>query len=224
MVTRSKQSVLGKLGILNGVTPAMIPNVDIEFSPSVLITANKIDRFAGKISSFREPLTRAVKEILIPSFRANFEEGGRPDHWEPLSADTLEIRSRLGGDGDSPLIRTGALEAAATSMSPWKIGDAAAVFTSLPANVWYGTIHQGGYEGKSMRSLAKKTGSAGAALQNIINQQKAAMRGGSTISGGGAPAIPARPFILVQDEDEDAITELFIEWVDQQLQEAWPAI
>jgi phage gpG-like protein len=214
---------MGKLGMRGGVTPDMLPNITFDFSPSVLITAGKIDRFAGAISSFKEPLTQAITEVMIPSFRANFAESGRPDKWEPLAEGTLDIRRRMGGDQSPlPLVKTGALMMAATSIDPWKIGDAAAIFTDLPENVWYGKIHQGGYEGRSMKALARKMGGSNNALNHIIKQQQIAMATGGTISGGGVPTIPARPFILFQDEDEDDITEIFIDWVDRKLLETWP--
>lgn len=226
---------MGGLRLHRNITPQLLPIVT--FEPTIGIVAGRIDKLGVDIRSFREPLTRAIKEVMIPSFRKNFDQGGRPESWPPLSEATLEIRQRRGVGGSDPLIRTGLLRRTMGQQNIWTIKKESAILKDLPAKVWYGAIHQAGYEGRSMKALIKKTGSPRAALESIINQQLDVMErgiqfrasrgrelryegGGGTIRTGAAE-IPARPFVMYQDEDEDAIMEIFIKWLGERVDRAF---
>lgn len=215
-----KKAVFKGLGSFSGVTGAMAPSLEFTFEPTIVIAASRIDKLGVDIRSFRKPLERAIREVVIPSIGQNFDVGGRPS-WEPLSVSTEEIRSRIGKRPvGRVLVSTGALRRGATQLNNWKIGRGAAVFAQLPPRVWYGMVHQLGYEGKTMTSRIKAAGGdKGKALANAIAD---AMSGKST--GHVVPPIPARPFAMLQPEDEDRITEIFIEWLGERAHVAWPGV
>lgn len=218
MVTMSaSRAVLGKLGINGNLTPSLVPTVT--FSPTLGIAAGRIDKLGLDIRSFKEPLTRAIREVMVPSIKRNFSEGGRPA-WEPLSEATMSIRAWKGVGGSSPLISSGLLARTASQINIWDVNQTSAVIRDLPDKVWYGKIHQGGYDGGSMSSLIKKFG-------GDVGAASAAHTAG-LISGASsqrtAAAIPARPFLVYQDEDEDGITQVFIDWLEERIQRAWPSV
>jgi phage gpG-like protein len=214
------RAIIGRLGMRSGLNPATT-GVEMTFLPSIAITAGRIDKLGLDIRSFHEPLKRSVQRVMGPSFQKNFDAGGRPDPWEPLSEATLEIRQRLGHPSTSILIKTGALRKVMGQLNIWRITRKAAIITDLPPRVWYGAIHQAGYDGGSMSARIKKHGGdASAAFRSIIDDQKNAMRTGVPIKSGGA-GIPARPFVMFQDDDEDEITEIFMEWLQERIARTW---
>ncbi len=145
----------------------------MDFQPSPAIIAAGLLKMADGVTSAREPLTKAVKEVMIPSFQKNFSQGGRPA-WEPLADYTVEVR----GSSSPILVRSGALQRTMGQMGIWTITDQHAVIERLPENVWYGHLHQEGNRKKS--------------------------------------TLPARPFALIQPEDEEKIIDIFNEWLGEQ--------
>lgn len=186
-----------------------IVNLSWDFRPTVGIVARDVDRLGIDIRSFREPLTRAIKQIMIPSFRKNFAAGGRPA-WEPLTEATIKLR---GYSAWPILVRSGALRKAATTQSIWDIGVTSAVIRKLPARVWYGALHQEGYGGfgKVAEAARKKLG------PKATNKQVNALAFKMIESKGKAAAvvIPERPFIVMQPEDAEGIERVFAEWLGE---------
>ena len=169
--------------------------VSVDIRPSIGMLARDIDRLGIDIRSFREPLERAIKQVMIPSIAKNFDEEGRPQKWDPLQPYTIKMR---GGQTGPILNRTGTLSKAAVQFSNWNISQIAAVFQGLPNRAKYGDVHQGGYGGDAsvvMKQSARK----------IIAGAKSA----------GKFAIPARPFVMYQEEDEFDIEEIFAEWLEE---------
>lgn len=194
-----------------------LTGVDFEFQPSIGLIASRIDKLGMDIRSFKEPLTRAVVQVMIPSFRANFESEGRPS-WEALAPFTVSQRK---GHEHPILFRSGRLKKAATSRQLWSISQNGAVITKLPGAVWYGTIHQAGIGGfgKRLDAARKKLGE-GARGRDVVGEAYDSM----DESGGdkrGVAAIPARPFIMFQEEDEVAIEEIFFDWLDERADKWW---
>jgi phage gpG-like protein len=200
------------------------------FKPSIGIGAAQVDKLGLDIRSFREPLKRVVQKVMAPSFRKNFEEEGRPDEWEDLSEATLEMRERLHGGGDEILNRSGLLMKTMQQLNIWTITETTATIQDLPSKVSYGKVHQAGYAGRGgsalfqslNRSMADRTkrfgGDTKKATQDLDDEIVLAMRGGSQRRRGGpqnVSEIPARPFVLLQEEDEDAIEEVFVEWLQE---------
>lgn len=195
------------------VTPSLTSrnvSVDMHFEPSVGILARKVDKLGLDIRSFREPLKRVVKQVMIPSIRKNFDSGGRPE-WEELSLGTVEQK---GGD-DRPLIRTGALRRQMGYINTWTIDREKAMIVDLPQKVWYGKVHQAG------GSFSFRTSGASQNLAAI----KSALSFSSKFSGtessfGGSGEIPARPFVVVQEEDLVKMDRVFNEWLGERIAHA----
>jgi phage gpG-like protein len=163
------------------------PILVLEFKPSLASVKRDLDALGVDIRSFNEPLKRSIQQVLIPSFRANFDAQGRPA-WAPYADTTIEFHQMLGIDmSKSLLVKTGALKRAAQQLNLWTITKESATFTSLPQGVWYGNIHQTGGKGGK----------------------------------GAGGVIPARPFIMFQDEDGDKIAEVFAKWLDERIVKRW---
>lgn len=201
-----------------------------DFSPTIGILARDLDKMGVDIRSWRVPLTNAVRNVMIPSFQENFQAGGRPDAWEPLSEATQLIRERAGQSG-STLVRSGALKRNMGYMTMWDITDSYAIVKQLPDRVWYGAIHQSGYGTTAAQitgkiKVAAKKGvklSAGAAAKQVMDDLDAKLR--SALASGqpvGSSAdrahpIPARPFVMFQDEDLPKVDDEFRKWIDMRV-------
>lgn len=210
-----QQSVRRGLRVDDGI-------MQFSFQPSIGISARAIDRLGIDIRSFREPLKRVVQKVMAPSFLKNFQAGGRPDLWPDLADATIAIREREGINHASPLIRSGLLLRTSQQLNIWTITQETATIRDLPEKVWYGKVHQGGFGGtgggSKMTSYLKKAGGDGKeALKLLDDDLIMSMRTGKKMHGGARTVaeIPARPFIVIQDEDYDEIEKVFVEWLQE---------
>jgi phage gpG-like protein len=211
-----RRSVMGGLNMQSGLTRSAV--VGITFEPTVGIAAGRIAKLGVDIRSFREPLSRAIKQVVIPSIQANFNAGGRPE-WEPLSDFTLKRHAEEGGSG--PLIKTGKLKKTMAQFNIWTITPTMAILADLPERVWYGKVQQAGYEGAGAgRRVRQGSRSARQTLEDITD---AALTGRGT-GGSVVPPIPARPFVMLQPEDEDKIMIIFIKWLEERVVRSWPGV
>lgn len=153
--------------------------IDIDFYPNLVVLIGQVEKFGADIRSFRVPLDRAVREVMIPSFKANFDAGGRPP-WDPLDEDTIKRKK----DQGSILVKTGKLKQVAGQINLWTVTSEDATIGSLPEMVFYGNIQQSG-------ASFKQTG-----------------------------VIPARPFIMAQEEDVDDVERIFEEWLGERIRMA----
>jgi phage gpG-like protein len=191
-------------------------NVGWQITPSIGIVAKDIDRMALALSSFKEPLERSIKQVMIPSFQKNFEVGGRPEKWEPLASYTLEVRAKQGA-GNKILVRTGALKRGVAQFSIWNVGNTSATIRGLPDSIWYGAIHQQGIGGfgpfveAAQRSLGRRAGGLAVIKEafRLLDEARGA-------GGHRAVHIPQRRFIVFQEEDIDDIQQVFLEWMIEQ--------
>ena len=201
-----------------------------EFKPSIGISAKRMMSLSEALQDMKEPLELSVTTVMTLSILENFMSGGRPK-WEELSQVTIQRRQK-NGSGDMILVRSGALADAASSKDIWSIGKTTAAVRSLPNNVWYGYVHQAGYEGggggkgawfKKYQNAARRTLGTEASQREVdglaskIFDQRQAKHGPAPRE---ASPIPARPFILFQDEDIDAIELVFSAWVESKIREA----
>jgi phage gpG-like protein len=184
------------------------------FKPSLGILARDIEKFGLDIRSFRQPLVRAIKQVMIPSFRQNFAEEGRPS-WEPMSEATEMIRDREGSSG--PLLdRSGKLKQVAQQQNIWTVTKESASIRDLPPKVWYGKLHQAGYGGMAQRVKAemKKGGSFSEAAKRATRKLDKEILSGGARSHVAAD-IPQREFIMFQEEDMDGVFEVFQRWLEE---------
>jgi phage gpG-like protein len=196
--------------------------VSFEFRPTLGVLARDVDKLGLDIRSFREPLTRAVKQVMIPSIKKNFDAQGRPG-WEPLAEDTLLLRDRIGKTG--PILnRTGLLKRNMGYQTMWSITQEFAIIKDLPQRVWYGKVHQEGISSMRTRlrsevQKAAKKGiklSPGAAAKAVQKQIDHEILSGQAAKHGRTN-IPARPFVMFQDQDYDDIEEVFGKWLQERI-------
>jgi len=209
-----------KAAVWGGMRYDRILEVGWEVRPSIGIVARRVNKLALQLESYREPLMKAVRLVMMPSIRQNFIHEGRPDRWEPLSPFTEIMR---GGRAHPILYRTGLLETVASSFGIWSFSKTSATIRDLPEEVWYGKLHQGGWGsiGNVARDFLLREG-YGLTKRNM---RIAMERLGKTAGGVEARTettfvIPARPFILIQTEDEELISDIFIEWLEGKVNEA----
>ena len=124
----------------------------------------------------RAPAMRIVAEIVRASVVKNFEAGGRPEKWKPSR--------RAAREGGQTLVKSGRL---VNSIFPRSDASRAQIGT----NVSYAAIHQFG-------------GKIGARVILPVNKKALFWPGArhpvKKVNWPGA-TIPARPFLVVQDED-----------------------
>jgi phage gpG-like protein len=196
------------------ITQQMIPT--ITFSPTIGIVTKRIDKLGMDIRSFHEPLKRSIQKVIAPSFRRNFEAGGRPP-WENFADDTPAIQEAIHHVGSHPLlVKSGRMKSTIQRFSIWTVSQNSAILDRVPGSIWYANLQQGGYQGSGRRSAA-------AGLKGIARTRAlvaAARQGGQR--GTGAPPIPARPFVMLQPSDNDAIQAEFATWLEERINKAWP--
>lgn len=205
-----------KYSIYGGLRLDRRLDVGWQITPSIGMVAKDVNKLGLEIENFIEPIVRSIRLVMMPSIRRNFVLEGRPEEWEPLALYTQQVR----GSARPILFRTGRLEGAAASFSIWTITPTSAAIQSLPEDVWYGAIHQEGYG--SIGQVARKTLGPKATKAEIANLAMAisiAAEKGPNRRLASKFVIPARPFILFQDEDIEAIQDIFIEWMEAKADE-----
>jgi phage gpG-like protein len=197
-----------KYSVYGGLRFQRVLTAGWEFTPSIGIVAKDIDRLGLEITQYQVPL-HAAAAYMSDSIKKNFRQQGRPSKWEPLAEYTVKLRGNRG----PILIRTGNLMRAATSLSIWSFTATTASVQSLPANVWYGNIHQEGY-GTIMNVARKMLGHVASELDVTALATKL-FREPRPPAQQTKFAIPQREFILFQEpEDVEAIQEIFINWME----------
>lgn len=179
------------------LNPAGITALEIKFQPAMVISARKLDKLGLDIQSMKVPLTRAVKEVMIPSIRKNFDAGGRDPKWPRLTASTLKQRKYQGYGGSAPLIRSGLLRRTMGQLNIWTIDREKAFIQDLPSKIWYGKVHQGGAKGEYESFFDP-------VLKKHVNI-------------GEDGSIPPRPFVVLRRMDEIKIQRIFNEWLGERI-------
>ncbi len=87
----------------------------------------------------RQPLKKIAKEVLIPSINRNFQVGGRPKSWTPVSPISTYRNDHAGGG--PPLWVTGKMKKAATRMARFKIKNNTMTYGYFPPTVWFAMVH-----------------------------------------------------------------------------------
>lgn len=105
------------------------------------LRAFQLSDLSHKLGSYKVPFNRAVREVLAPSIKQNFKDGGRPS-WDALKDSTVRRKGH-----DRPLIRGGKgskrLSWRAGAYKRWNINDKTAEY-ELP-NVPYFRHQQEGF-------------------------------------------------------------------------------
>jgi hypothetical protein len=224
------------------IGPGAFGFLNMGFNNNPLIVANQWLNWGQGIRSVKEPLEKAIKDVIIPSIDQNFQEEGRPA-WARLSIDTLYTRETL-GFGDGPILqRKKKLYRAAISFARWTIngpeGRAYASSSSFNDVAPYAVFMQNGgkvanikaqankswLEYKNMPGifvpqhrygvLQKRNGEIFDAVNNEPVVQKSRTAGGN---------IPPRPFMLIQKEDLPEIEKVFVRWFQKKMVASGAAI
>lgn len=164
----------------------------MSISPPFEKIAEDLRNLDKDLKNFRTPLRESVRSVMVPSIATNFAVGGRPP-WQPLSSETVERRERQ-GTGSQILVESGALQRAATQQSRWTIGTDEASITNWPSRE---------------------------RLKAGVHDQGATSRSSRGRNKGSASNIPARPFLLIQDEDAERIEGIFGDWIERRARRWW---
>lgn len=199
------------------------------FSPSIGMVAKDIAALADALADCRVPLTRSVKQVIIPSIEKNFAAEGRPE-WESLAQSTVKQRAKQGFPPGPTLVRTGKLKRAATSFDLWAIGPTSATIRQLPPNVRYGYVHQAGYVSSGgsgggwfepYKVRARQMLGKGASNKAVEKAAWKLFDERLTSAGPRTPrgdvSIPQRRYVMFQEQDYRAIQEVFYDWMDEEI-------
>lgn len=104
--------------------------------PEPILLVEKLSAFKYSIRSFREPLDKSVRQVMVKDIKEQFASGGNPK-WPNLRPATVERKKRQ-GKNRGILVETGKLKSVATQISMWKVSSDQAYFSGLPSNVQYG--------------------------------------------------------------------------------------
>lgn len=109
------------------------------FSRDSKMMATELLAASQSIRSLRVPLTKSVKEVIIPSIRQNFNAEGRPS-WAELKPATIKKRKYA-----HPILNDkGILRRRALQFNIWTIDKDSAQITGLDSRVDYAGYHQSG--------------------------------------------------------------------------------
>lgn len=176
--------------------------ITVEMDPSPLLLVAQFDKLGLDIRSFKVPLERSVKQVVGPSLQQNFHAQGRPTVWTELAAQTVMQKEAAGYSAvaSRPLVRTQDLYQTAGDHRIWNIDGVEGFATlELPADVWYGKVHQEGSEeggiGTLTRLKVRRTGKVVEVLHGVQG------------------FVPQRIWAIIQDQDIDAIEDIFQVWV-----------
>lgn len=155
-------------------------------------------QLADRISN-RQPVMKAIGAIIRESVRTNFHEGGRPVKWKPSKRGNAD---KVPGRTAGTLRDTGRLMNSITL-----IADNNRVVVGT--NVEYAAVHQFGAKKFSFGTVAAQVKGhvrvwRGKNVQVKPHQRRMKLPWGD---------IPARPFMLVQDEDLLDIKEVLEKYI-----------
>jgi phage gpG-like protein len=142
------------------------------------------------------PVMRLAGEVGTTSILRNFEDGGRPA-WKPLSETTIRERKKARKWPGRVLVRSGQLRRIHTTAG------ALGVVFSAPAK--YAAVHQFG----------ARRGESGTVQARVRAHKRAGRDVRAHVRNAPVPwgDIPARPFLVLQDEDLREIARAAEEYI-----------
>lgn len=199
---------------LAGSVSSGLSLVGVEIDPrhnfvrGAYILANDIDKLSMSFKSFKEPLTKSLNDVIIPSIEANFAAQGRPG-WQPLSPNTIRDRIRKGYGAGPILQRTGRLMKEATRKNIWEVSSDMLKLRTVyfDQKVPYAQYHQLG---------ANTRGSGGGKLKKFVGSA------GSKLSVPKVGFLPARPFVQLTMDEEVEIATIFMAFMNEKVDKYWP--
>ncbi len=170
--------------------------VDIQDEPVKKLLA----AIQSRVGNLR-PAMGLIGEIVQSSILENFEKQGRPAPWASLRPATITQRQKQGKWPGKILQRTGALKRIAYNASATKV--------ELTANAPYAATHQFGARKGQFGTVAAHV----KAHVRKLHGKTVAVSGHTRTVPVPWGDIPARPFMMVQEEDWDEIRESLIDHI-----------
>ena len=161
--------------------------VAIKIDTNAPLIAQRLVLYSNRLRSWTVPL-KAFGRILVRSITENFEDEGRPRAWRPL-ADATRFGRRQG-----PLSRTA--RGKTPRRGPKILQDSGLLKNSARAEVTGNTLRVGP--------------SGPAAIYAAIHQF------GGKAGRGRKVTIPARPYLLIQPEDETELLDLIRRQIERE--------
>jgi phage virion morphogenesis protein len=137
-----------------------------------------------------KPVLAAVGNLVVKSVKRNFIEGGRPDRWKPSNKPKGKT-----------LIGTGAL----MKSIHYKVDDDESGVTVMTGPQKYAAIHQFGGKTEPHEIKAKNRRALQFNVGGVTIFRKKVNHPGSNI--------PARPYMLLQDEDIEVIKNMMLQHI-----------
>lgn len=188
-----------------------LASLEIEFQPAMIISARKLDKLGLRLRSMKKPLHACVKFVMIPSIRKNFDEGGRDPKWAELAPSTQWKKHYQGYNWETPLIRTGLLRRKMGYLNIWHIDAEKAYIKDLPKDIWYGKVHQSGAH------FRVRGGGFNLQAPEHVEIMKMLGRSHGGSDTGETGYIPARPFVVLREQDIARMQRIFDEWLGQEI-------
>jgi phage gpG-like protein len=175
----------------------------------------KLDGVESRSQNLSIPLKRAG-QLMLYSINQNFLESGRPNSWAPLSSSTLKQKVR-NGYSSQPLIRGGILKGSIHYRT-------SSTRLTLGTSVKYAAIHQFGgvinqgarnelfQRNRYLRGIRAGSFKRGIKLSGP-NRVGFGFRARGFSMGARTINIPARPFVLFQDQDIDDINKMVKDYI-----------
>jgi phage gpG-like protein len=179
--------------------------VDITFKVEGLPQLSKnVDLLKAYFETYILPYKQAAT-VVTGSVMKNFREGGRPEAWKPLSPLTYFIRSHRSGKKNTQAKTLVDTARTMNSIVPHFSLDAKGGQFGAKTNVKHARrLHFGGLSDASsvvIGAFKRNTPSGGTArVRSYVMNIKSGHQ------------IPARPFMMVQEEDKPVIRQVFIDW------------
>lgn len=164
-----------------------------------------LKKIAGKAEK-RRVLLKRFGIIMLRSFAQNFKDEGRPRHWKRLSPNTIAARRR-GGDrryGSKKILQdSGRLRLSVTSKSgPGNIYQMSEDSLKMGSRLKIATFHQDGTRPYTIRPKRSK-------MLSFMTTE------GRRFAGKvNHPGLPARPFIMIQDDDERSMLDETVRYLE----------
>ncbi|WP_035253305.1 phage virion morphogenesis protein [Desulfatiglans anilini] len=154
-----------------------------------------------------KPAMSLIGEIVQESIERNFEEGGRPEKWKDLSSSTKLQRQRIRKWPGMILVRSGKAGGLMGAISYRAFDDR----VEMSANKEYAAVHQFGAKRGAFGTILAKVRSHMRRMANGKTVQVRAHTRKVVLPWGD---IPARPFMMVQNEDWDEIRESLLDHLE----------
>ncbi|MBF0528564.1 MAG: phage virion morphogenesis protein [Deltaproteobacteria bacterium] len=163
-----------------------------------------LERIQARLGHMR-PAMEKIGDVIVESVLENFQKEGRPTKWKKWSDTTILLRKKMTPSKDDgtilklmgPLVRSNNYKAADDSVTVFA-GGAAAPYAALQQfgsnATWYGQA--------TIKAFRRK-------VRGKYQQVKTHQRWMKTPWG----PVPARPFLMIQDQDWDAMRQQLMEWL-----------